>query len=271
MQPDGNAAGFFVDRHIEAGRGESTVFIDPWRSLSYAGLRAASSRFADALHAAGLERERRIALLMLDTIDFPIAFWGALRAGVVPVPVNTLLMPEQVGYVLADSRAAALVVSTPLMPALRPVLADTPGLRIIVAAPDGTRPEPAADQIGFADFLADGSADMPPVPTSPDEVAFWLYSSGSTGQPKGVKHIHSSLRATADTYAAQVLGIRADDLVFSAAKLFFAYGLGNALTFPMSVGATTVLNSERPTPARMFELMQKYNPSIFFGVPTLFA
>ncbi|HSU06578.1 MAG TPA: benzoate-CoA ligase family protein [Acetobacteraceae bacterium] len=272
MQPNGNAAAYFVDRLTEAGRGDATAFIDPSRSLTYSGLRAASSRFAIALRDAGIARERRIALVLLDTIDFPIAFWGALRAGVVPVPVNTLLTPEQTGYVLADSRAEALVISAPLLRGLRSVLADLPQLRrIIVAAPNGSTPELIKGETGFADFLAAGQDTMPPAQASPDEVAFWLYSSGSTGQPKGVKHVHSSLLATAETYGAQVLGIRPDDLVFSAAKLFFAYGLGNAMTFPMSVGAAAVLLPDRPTPEVVLATMRTAQPTIFGGVPTLFA
>ena len=271
MQPNGNAALYFVDRHCEQGRGEALAFQDPWRNLTYESLRAGSARFGEALRRAGIPREHRIALAMLDTIDFPVAFWGALRAGVVPVPVNTLLTTEQTHFILADSRAEALVVSAPLLPALRPILTGLPELRrIIVAAPDGSPPVLTDPEIEFSRFLAEGN-DLPPVSASSDDVAFWLYSSGSTGQPKGVKHVHASLRATADTYGAQVLGIRPDDLVFSAAKLFFAYGLGNAMTFPMSVGAGAVLLPDRPTPDAVISTMRRFQPSIFGGVPTLYA
>src|SRR4029077_887053 len=136
--PSGNAYDYFIERHLREGRGERLAFADPWRSLTYAGLAAASARFAAALQTAGIERERRIALLMLDTIDFPIAFWGALRAGIVPVPINTLLPADITEYILKDSRAAALVVSAPLLEPLRPMLDRLPGLRqIIVSQPNG--------------------------------------------------------------------------------------------------------------------------------------
>jgi len=269
----GNAAGWFVRRHIDEGRSERVAFVDPWRALTYAGLDAASARFANALRAGGIQREQRIALLMLDTVDFPAVFWGALRVGIVPVPINTLLPPDQVGYILADSRAVVLVVSAPLLPDLRRVLHGLHELRrIIVVAPDGSllpaeQPREAALSLLLADSPADGGiADC-----SPDEVAFWLYSSGSTGAPKGVRHVHASLRATADTYGAQVLQIRPEDLMFSAAKLFFAYGLGNSVTFPLSVGAGAVLLPDRPTPDAVFAVMKRFHPTLFAGVPTLYA
>ena len=263
----GNAVDWFVDRHPREGSGNRVVFQDPWRSLTYAELETATRRFAGALSAAGIGRERRVLLLLQDTIDFPIAFWGAIRAGIVPVPVNTLLTPDTVGYILADSRAEAVVISGGLLPALSETLATVTCL--IVAQPDGTDLDTPGT--GFQAFLAGGDPATATAPASPDEVAFWLYSSGSTGAPKGVRHIHSSLRLTAETYGAQVLGIRADDVVFSAAKAFHAYGLGNSLTFPMSVGAKTVLLPDRPTPDAVLGMMRTHNPTVFGGVPTLYA
>src|SRR5271170_5533099 len=227
--PAGNAADYFIDRHLREGHGDRLAFADPWRSLTYAELTSASARFAAGLRAVGIERERRIALVMLDTVDFPIAFWGALRAGVVPVPINTLLPADITGYILQDGRAAALVVSAPLLAALRPAVERLGPERIIVSAPDGSAPGVEPPALAFESFLAAGAPEEA-ANCSPDEVAFWLYSSGSTGAPKGVRHVHSSLKATADTYGTQVLGIEPDDLMFSVAKLFFAYGLGNSMT-----------------------------------------
>jgi 4-hydroxybenzoate-CoA ligase len=257
---DGNAADYFVARHLREGRGDRVAFTDPWRSLTYAGLDAATARFAAGLRQAGIEREQRIALVMLDTVDFPIAFWGALRAGVIPVPINTMLPADIAGYIVRDSRAAALFVSAPLLEILKPA-ARRVG-RVVASNPDGSA-------CGFSSFLAPNGA--PIAECSPDEVAFWLYSSGSTGAPKGVRHVHSSLKATADTYAANILKLQSEDVVFSAAKLFFAYGLGNSMTFPMAAGASAALLPDRPTPDAVLDIMRRHRPTLFCGVPTLYA
>ena len=252
MPQDGNAVDWFLDRHLRENRGDRVAFTDPWRSLTYAELARESARFADALGKIGIAREQRIALIMLDTVDFPIAFWGALRAGVVPVPINTLLTAETTDYILRDSRAAAVVVSAALAESVPPV----PGIPVISA---------------FGDFLALGADDTKSVEASADEVAFWLYSSGSTGTPKGVRHVHGSLQFTAETYGRQVLGIQPDDTMFSAAKAFHAYGLGNCMTFPMSVGASAVFLPDRPTPDAVLDTMRRHRPTLFGGVPTLYA
>ncbi len=261
LTPNGNAVDWFLDRHVREGRGARVAFSDGTRSLTYAALHAETVRVAAALAANGIGRERRVGLLLLDTLEFPAVFWGCLRAGVIPVPINTLLPPELAGYILADCRAEAVFVSEPLYAPLAATLA---GVRRVVRAG-------AAGVSGWDAFLAQGGADAETVVASPDEVAMWFYSSGSTGAPKGVKHVHGSLRATADTYAAQVLGIRETDVVYSAAKLFFAYGFGNSAMFPMSVGASSVLLAGRPTVEAVMGLMQSAQPTIFCGVPTLYA
>ncbi len=267
----GNAVDWFLDRHPREGNGDRTAFIDPWRTQTYAALARESARFAGALQAGGIGRERRIALILLDTIDFPIAFWGALKAGVVPVPINTLLTADVTRYILADSRAEAVVVSAPLAGPLLDVFRSLPDLRqVIVSQPDGGVADVPLG-IAFPDFLVSGNPETGTMPVSPDEVAFWLYSSGSTGAPKGVRHAHVNLRHTADTYGSQVLKIEPSDTMFSVAKAFHAYGLGNSLTFPMAVGASAVLLPDRPTPDAVLGVMEKYNPSMFGGVPTLYA
>lgn len=265
---NGNAAVYFVDRHVDEGRADKTAFREAdgaRRSLSYGELKDQAGQFAGALIRAGVRREERMAMIVRDQIEFPVAFFGAMKAGVIPIPINTLLATPVYETILFDCRASILIVSAPLWEVVKPAIKGNPYLRKIVVigeAADGTTE--------FQKFVKDAPIEGT-VDAHSDELAFWLYSSGSTGAPKGVRHIHSSMKATADTFGAQVLGIREDDVIFSAAKFFFAYGLGNAVSFPMSVGATTVIFSGRPTPDAMFDVMANEKPTLFCGVPTLFA
>jgi 4-hydroxybenzoate-CoA ligase len=269
-----NAVSDFVDANVARGLGSKTAFIDPERSITYAELQSRTRQFAAALNALGVRPESRIALALYDTVDFPVAFWGSIRAGVVAVPVNTLLTPDQYAYVLSDSRACLIVVTSALAGTIRSIVSRLPNLRTVILVGASAKEGKGfgnCEVHHFEDLLARAPAEPFTAATVSDEVAFWLYSSGSTGDPKGVRHVHSSLMATAKLMGQNVLGLREEDVVFSGAKLFFAYGLGNAMSFPMSVGATTVLLPVRPTPETVFEVMRRHRPTIFYGVPTLYA
>ncbi len=263
---DYNAAHDLIERNLQAGRASKTAFIDDVSSYSYAELAERVNRCANGLIALGLEPEERVLLCLLDTIDFPTAFLGAIKAGIVPIAANTLLTSADYEYMLRDSRAHALVVSAGLLPVFKSLLGRLPNLKhVIVSGGDG------GEHRTLAALLAHAPSGFAPAATTADDMCFWLYSSGSTGAPKGTVHVHSSLICTAELYAWPILGLRQDDVVFSAAKLFFAYGLGNGLSFPLSVGATTILMAERPTPAAVFERLRRHQPTIFYGVPTLYA
>ncbi len=263
---DYNAAVDFVDRNVAEGRGDKTAFIDPSRNLTYAELRDAAARIGPMLARMGIEPESRIALVLLDTVDFPILFWGAIRAGIIPILVNTRLTVDQYRYLFENSRAKAVFVSTALLPVVQEAATDLPNLKQIVVVGGGPTSMPRLDIL-----LAAENEGAAPARTSADEVAYWLYSSGTTGMPKGTMHVHSSPSVMAQSAGQRRLGYREDDVVFSAAKLFFSYGLGNAMICPMWVGATSVFYPERPTPQTVFEMLRGYQPTMFFAVPTLYA
>lgn len=261
---DYNAAHDLLKRN--AARPDKVAYIDATTGakLTYGELEDQARRFAAALRHRGFKPETRVMLAMLDTLEWPVVFLGCILAGVVPVAANTLLTTKDFDFMLRDSRAQALFVSRPLLPTFEPLVGKISTLeQMFVAGGEGEH--------SVAHMVASGKADGEVAGTCSDDVCFWLYSSGSTGMPKGTVHLHSHLVQTAELYGRGVLGIRENDVVYSAAKLFFAYGLGNALTFPLSVGATTILLPTRPAPADVFRILKEFRPSIFYGVPTLYA
>jgi benzoate-CoA ligase len=262
-----NVATHFVDRHIGEGRGEKVAFECGDERVTYRQLLERVNRAGNALRALGLRREERIVLLLYDTPDFAYWFFGAIKAGLVPIPANTLLKPQEYEYVLNDSRARVVVVSEALLPQLQAIAPDKLRYmeKIVVAgkAPQG---------MDSAQALLDrASPELDAEPTSKDDAAFWLYSSGSTGFPKGCVHLHHDMVVSAELYAKAVLGIREDDRFFSVAKLFFAYGLGNGLYFSLAVGATSILWPGSPSPPNIFGVIERYKPTLFFSVPTNYA
>ncbi|MGH2449044.1 MAG: benzoate-CoA ligase family protein [Chloroflexota bacterium] len=273
-----NAASYFVDRNIEAGRGEKTAIEAGDRTLTYADVAASVNRTGNALRELGLEMEQRVLLALLDCPEFAFSFFGAIKIGAVPVPANTLLTSDGYRHLLADSRAKVLVVSAELLPVIEPALADAPHLKHVLVV--GERP-PSTAPIGsaarpyhvqaFEDLMSGQEAELTPADTGRDDVAFWLYSSGTTGFSRAAVHLQHDMVHCVELYAKPVLGINENDRTFSIAKLFFAYGLGNALYFPFAVGATTILNPGRPDPASVFDVVNKHRPTVFYGVPTAYA
>jgi benzoate-CoA ligase len=261
---DYNAAHDLLRRN--AARPDKVAFIDAatGAQLTYGELEEQSHRFASSLRARGFAPEARVLVAMGDTLEWPVVFLGSILAGVVPIAANTLLTTKDFEFMLRDSRAQALFVSKALLPTFEPLVGQVATLKHVFVAGDG-------GEQSVAHLIASGQPDAEVAGTCCDDACFWLYSSGSTGAPKGTVHLHSHLVQTAELYARPILGIREDDVVFSAAKLFFAYGLGNALTFPMSVGATAVLLPTRPTPGDVFRVLKDWQPTIFYGVPTLYA
>jgi benzoate-CoA ligase len=255
-------------------RSNKAAFIDDHGTLSYGQLDERVRRVAAGLRSLGIKREERVLLLMHDCNDWPVSFLGAMYAGIVPVAVNTLLTADDYAYMLEHSRAQAVLVSGALLPALTAAMtkSDHEVSKVIVSHPAAPL-HPA--EVEFETFVQAHSPLHKPAATSPDDPGFWLYSSGSTGRPKGAVHSHGNPYWTAELYGKAVLALTERDVCFSAAKLFFAYGLGNALSFPMSVGATTILMGERATPDATFKRwlgqIAGTKPTVFYGAPTGFA
>jgi benzoate-CoA ligase len=253
-------------RFSDCGWLDKPAYIDPRGAWTYGALVDRAERFGHVLRTLGIRRGERILIALTDTIDWPTAFLGAIKAGVVAVPVNTLMTEDDYRFMLADSRARALIVSEAIYPKFAGLIPEAPDLTHVVVS--------GADSLGHLSFeTAVSTAATEPVTASTtcDDIAFWLYTSGSTGKPKAAVHVHADLRLTNDLYAAPILGITENDVCFSVAKLFFAYGLGNAMTFPLSVGATTVLLPDRPTPDGVAALLRQHQVTVFYAVPTFYA
>ncbi|QUD89476.1 benzoate-CoA ligase family protein [Phenylobacterium montanum] len=261
---DFNAAQALIEANLPR-RANKIAIIDGAGAHTYGELAARIDACGAALLAEGARPGDRVALCMLDSLDMVACFLGSIKAGLIPAPLNTLLQAGDYAHILADSGARLAVVSSHILDRVGAGAASAGWAgRIIASDPS----DPAHCQLSD---LARSTGPLAAAPADSAAPAFWLYSSGSTGRPKGVIHRHASLGHTADLFARQVLGLREDDVIYSAAKLFFAYGLGNALTFPLSVGATVVLLPDRPTPEVVWPLLRSHDVTMFFGVPTLYA
>ncbi|NOZ85551.1 MAG: benzoate-CoA ligase family protein [Deltaproteobacteria bacterium] len=261
-----NAADYFIDRNIRQGNGHRTAIYFKDRKYTYNDVQKMVNKTANAFIELGVRIEDRVMLLLLDTPEFYACFWGAMRIGAVPVPCSTMMTAEDYKYFLNDSRARVLVASESLLPVIDKIEGGLPYLRDLIVIEDGR-----GAKIPFRQKYKRAASLCKSAATSKDDVGFWLYSSGSTGAPKGTIHSQYDMVVCSENFAKGVLELNENDICLSAARLFFAYGLGNANYFPLSVGAAAVLNPERPTPEGIFKLLAKYRPTIFFGVPTLYA
>ncbi|MEW6637869.1 MAG: benzoate-CoA ligase family protein [Actinomycetota bacterium] len=263
--PEWYNASLLVDRNLEAGRADKVAIYYGDEQISYGELARRINRFGHALRELGVRQEDRVLLVLNDTPSFPVAFFGAMRMGAVPIPVNTLLRSDEYRYFVENSRSRVVVVDEMLYEKVREGLEgyEEP-VEVIVTngAAEGRKT--------FEELLDVGEDELAPAKTHRDDPAFWLYSSGSTGKPKGAVHLHHDIMYTCETYAKEVLKVVEEDVTFSASKLFHAYGLGNNISFPYWAGASTVLYPGRPTPQAVLETIERYRPTLFFSVPTLY-
>jgi 4-hydroxybenzoate-CoA ligase len=265
VERDYNAAVDLIDRNVAEGRGNKAAFVDQQREISYAELHDAVARVGPMLARLGVERENRIVLILHDSIEFPVLFWGAIRAGIIPVLLNTLLTREQYRYLLDDARAKVVFVSASILATVQEAAVGADALKHIIVVGDGPNTVP-----DFRTLLAAEREQGHSARTCADEVAYWLYSSGTTGMPKGVMHVHSTPIAVSRLAGQSRIGMREDDVIFSVAKLFFAYGIGTSIC-TLGVGATSVLFPDWPTPKSVFGVLQRHQPTMMFAVPTLYA
>ena len=258
-----NVAVPFIDRHLSERRSEKVAIRTVAGDVTYGELAEQVNRCGNVLREMGLVSGDRLLMIVKDCPEFFYLFWGAIKAGIVPVPVNTLLRAPDYQYIIDDSACAAVVYSPEYAAEAAPALASA-SRRPEVLVTEG-------DDAALQARLARATTTLDPVAATPGDDCFWLYSSGSTGRPKGAVHRHRDIVVTCVHYAVDTLGMGEGDICFSAAKLFFAYGLGNAMTFPLWVGATVVLNDQRPSPEMTFDLIERFKPTLYFGVPTLYA
>jgi benzoate-CoA ligase len=262
-----NAASDLLDGNLEAGRGgRVAVRTTDGAELTYAEVARSANRAGNALHDLGVEIENRVLMAMLDSPEFVATFFGTMKLGAVPIPVNTNLKPHDYAYFLNDSRAKVAVVSAPLADALRQVRGELRHLRHLVVVG-----EAGPDELSYAEVTMAADDELAPADTSRDDACFWLYSSGTTGFPKGVVHLQHDMRYVVENYARPVLHLEESDVMFSVAKLYFAYGLGNALYMPFGVGATTVLLAGPPAPAAVLDVVRHFRPTVYYAVPTSYA
>ncbi|GAB2957554.1 benzoate-CoA ligase family protein [Amycolatopsis acidiphila] len=264
-----NAADYLLDRHVRGGDGGRTAVVTPARTLTYAELADTVHRVAGGLAALGVRPEERVMLCMVDGLELLTGILGAMYAGAVPVPVSTMVTGQELGKVLADSRARVLCVSAEFTTAAKEAVALAPEVAEVVLDRANPLDFPGVVTHDWSELST--SDPVLPFDTWEDSPALWLYTSGTTGEPKGAMHRHASIRAVCETYGRQVLGIRDDDRCFSVAKLFFAYGIGNSAFFPLSVGACSVLEPGRPTPQAVADRVRRERPTLFFGVPTFYS
>ena len=266
LPDDFNAAAHFVDRNVFEGRGANTAIECGDEKVSYQQLLERTNRAGNALRQLGVEREQRVILLLQDSPEFLYCFFGAIKIGGVAVPLNTQLQAHEYELFFDDSQAAGVVVSDSLLPALRPLLERRgKNLWVIVA---GAAETPF---LSLRELMNAASPELKAAPTRTTDPAFWLYSSGSTGIAKGCVHRHRDMVVCSELYAKNILDMNERDRCYSVARLFFAYGLGNAGYFPLSCGATTILSPERPTPAGVYANIERYRPTLFFSVPSNYA